>query len=161
ARQFFGYQPAFGNRTAEVLLPDLERGAVVSTLVELELGRRPAGVYRVARAELAYDDCVGGQMNARIEQDIVFEFVPDPGRVAGGADPMVQGELEIAQASRNLERTMMGLKTQQISAGAAAAELQRTQLLLSQQGRTEQADEIGQAIQGLRQGSGDVEKTLI
>ena len=56
---------------------------------------------------------------------------------------------------------MMGLKTQQITAGIAAAELQRTQLLLTQQGRTQQADEIGQALQGLRQGSPDVEKTLI
>jgi Ca-activated chloride channel family protein len=160
-RQFYGYQPAFGNRTAEIMLPDLERGAAISALVELELGRRPAGSYRVARAELAYDDCVGGQMNSRVEQDVLLEFVTDPTLVASGVNPVVQRELEIAQASRNLERTIMGLKTQQISPGAAAVELQRTQMLLSQQGRTQQAHEIGQALQGLRQGSTDVEKTLI
>ena len=56
---------------------------------------------------------------------------------------------------------MMGLRTQQITVGAAAAELQRTQMLLTQQGRTEQAQEVGEALQGLRQGAGDVEKTLI
>src|SRR5439155_7726256 len=99
--------------------------------------------------------------NTRLEQDVVFEFVTDPTVVASGINPVVQREMEIAQASRNLERTMMGLKTQQISAGTAAAELQRTQMLLTQQGRTQQADEIGQALAGLRQGAQDVEKTLI
>lgn len=160
-RQVYGQQPSFGNRTAEVMLPDLERGAAISTLVEMELGRRPAGSYRVARVQLAYDDCVGGQMNLQLEQDVTFEFVTDPSLVASGVNPVVQREVEIAQASRNLERTMMGLKTQQITVGAAAAELQRTQMLLTQQGRTQQAGEIAQALQGLRQGSGDVEKTLI
>jgi Ca-activated chloride channel family protein len=160
-RQAYGYQPVFGNRTAEVLLPDLERGAALSVLAELDLGRRPAGTYRVARAELVYDDCVSGQLGARLEQEVVFEFTSDPALIAAGVNPAVQRELEVAQASRNLERTMMGLKTQQISAGAAAAELQRTQMLLTQQGRTEQANEVGQALQDLRQGSGDVEKTLI
>jgi Ca-activated chloride channel family protein len=160
-RQVFNQQPALGNRTAEVMLPDLERGAAVSSLWELEMGRRPAGSYRVARAELSYDDCVSGQMTSRLEQDVVFEFVTDAARVAAGVNPAVQREVEIAQASRNLERTMMGLKTQQISAGHAAEELQRTQLLLTQQGRTQQAAEVGQALQGLRQGSPDVEKTLI
>lgn len=160
-RQFFGYQPSFGNRTAEVMLPDLERGAAISALVELELGRRPAGSYRVARAELAYDDCAGNQQSTRLDQDVVVEFVTDPGMVASGVNPTVQRELEIAQASRNLERTMMGLRTQQITVGAAASELQRTQMLLTQQGRTEQAHEVGQALHGLRQGSQDVEKTLI
>jgi Ca-activated chloride channel family protein len=100
-------------------------------------------------------------MSTRLEQDVVLEFVPDASLVASGVNPVVQRELEIAQASRNLERTMMGLKTQQLSAGAAAAELQRTQMLLTQQGRTQQANEIGQALAGLRQGAHDVEKTLI
>lgn len=160
-RQVYGYQPAFGNRTAEVMLPDLERGAALSTLVEFELGPRPAGSYRVARAELYFDDCVSGQMASGLQQDVVFEFVGDRALVASGANPVVQRELEIAQASRNLERTMMGLRTQQITVGAAAQELQRTQMLLAEQGRTLQANEVGQALQGLRQGSGDVEKTLI
>src|SRR5207245_1843296 len=35
-RQVYGQQPSFGNRTAEVMLPDLERGAAISTLVETE-----------------------------------------------------------------------------------------------------------------------------
>jgi len=41
---------------------------------------------------------------------------------------------------------MMGIKTQQLGVGAAMAELQRTQMLLVQSGRAEQAQEVGDAI---------------
>jgi Ca-activated chloride channel homolog len=160
-RQVFGHLPTFGNRTVEVPLPDLERGTSLSTVVELEMGRRPAGSYRVARVEVVYDDAVTGAMGQMLSDEMVFEFVTDRGQVASGVNPMVRRELEIAEASRNLERTMMGIKTQQLGAGAALVELQRTQMLLVQSGRDEQAQELGQAIQGLRQGAGNVEKTLI
>jgi Ca-activated chloride channel homolog len=160
-RQVYGQLPTFGDRTAEVALADLERGTTLSLIVEMELGRRPAGTYRVARAELTYDDCVMGRSNQRLEEEIVTEFVSDGARVASGVNPLVRQELEIAQASRNLERTMMGIRTQQLTVGAAMADLQRTQTFLAQQGRADQAQEVGEAIQGLRSGSGNVEKTLI
>jgi Ca-activated chloride channel family protein len=160
-RQVYGQQPIFGPRTAEVQLPDLERGASLRTLFELSLGRRPAGTYRVARAEVTYDDCVTGAFNQRLEGELVFNFVNDPQLVASGVNGTVQREIELAQASRNLERTVMGLKTQQLTAGMALMDLQRTQMLLQQSGMDEQAAEVGAAIQGLRSGSGDAEKTLI
>ncbi|MBI3912544.1 MAG: VWA domain-containing protein [Armatimonadetes bacterium] len=160
-RQVYGQQPVFGNRTVEIALPDLERGTAVSALVEMEFGPRPAGTYRVARAELLYDDCVTGAVGLSLAQDAVFEFTNDPGLLAAGVNPLVQQELEVARASRSLERTMMGIKTQQITSAVALAELQRTQMLLTAQGRTEEAAEVAQAIQAMRQGSGDVEKTLI
>ena len=160
-RQVFGAQPTFSERVVEAPLPDLERGAVLSTLVELELGPRPAGTYRVARMEFVYDDCVSGAPEQRLLQDLVFEFTPDLNLVASGKNATVQRELEIAMASRNLERTMMGIKTQQLTGGAALHELQRTQMLLTQAGRTEQAQELTQAMQDLQRGGGNVEKTLI
>ncbi|MBM3458788.1 MAG: VWA domain-containing protein [Armatimonadetes bacterium] len=160
-RQVYGQQPALGNRTAELSLPDLERGASQRTLVELGLARRPAGTYRVARVEVNYDDCITGAFNQSAAADLCLSFVADPNLVLTGSNGTVQRELEVARASRNLERTMMGLKTQQMTAGMAMADLQRTQLLLQQTGRTGQAAELGQAIQSLRAGTGDVEKTLI
>jgi Ca-activated chloride channel family protein len=160
-RQVYGQQPIFGPRTVEVQLPDLERGASLRTLIEMSLGRRPAATYRVARVEVTYDDCVTGAFNQRLEGDLVFNFVADGSLVASGVNGTVQREIELAKASRNLERTMMGLKTQQLTAGAALMDLQRTQMLLTQSGMQEQAAEVGQAIQGLRSGAGDVEKTLI
>ena len=160
-RQVYGQQPALGPRTVEVQLPDLERGASLRTLVEFGFGRRPAGTYRVARAEITYDDCVTGAFNQRIEADLVFNFTADASLVQSGINGTVQREIEVARASRSIERTMMGLKTQQLTAGMALMDLQRTQMLLQQTGRDEQAAEVGQAIQGLRSGAGDVEKTLI
>lgn len=160
-RQVYGQQPSLGPRTAEVQLPDLERAATHRTLVELGLGRRPAGTYRVARVEVTYDDCLTGAFNQRAEGDLVFNFVNDPALVQSGVNGTVQREIELAKASRNLERTMMGLKTQQLTSAMAMADLQRTQMLLQQSGMSEQAAEVGQAMQGLRTGSGDVEKTLI
>jgi Ca-activated chloride channel homolog len=161
-RQVYGYQPQLGPRTAEVPLADLERGASQRTLVELSLGRRPPGTYRVGRVEVNYDDCITGAFNQRVEADLVFQFVEDAALVRSGVNGTVQREIELAQASRNLERTMMGIKTHQLTAGMAVADLQRTQMLLQQSGMTQQAEEVATAIQGLRSGSsGDAEKTLI
>ncbi len=161
ARQIYGLQPQFGPLTAEAMLPDLERGASQRTLIELGFGRRPSGSYRVAKVEVSYDDCVTGALGSRLEADAVFNFVADASLVASGVNGTVQREIEIARASRNLERTMMGLKTQQLTAGMAMQDLQRTQLLLEQTGMNQQAAELGQAITNLRTGAGEVEKTLI
>jgi Ca-activated chloride channel family protein len=160
-RQVYGQQPIFGPRTVDVQLQDLERGASLRTLVELSMGRRPAASYRVAKVEVTYDDCVSGAFNQRLDADLVFNFVNDPALVASGVNGTVQREIELAKASRSLERTMMGIRTQQLTTGAAIQDLQRTQMLLTQSGMSEQAAEVGQAMQGLRAGSQDVEKTLI
>jgi len=160
-RQVYGHQPQIGPRTVEVALPDLERGASLRLLAELGLGRRPAGTYRVARVEVTYDDCCTGAFSQRLDADLVFSFVTDSALVASGVNGTVQREIEVARASRDLERTMMGIRTQQLTAASALSDLQRTQMLLQQSGMAEQAAEVGQAIQGLRTGAADVEKTLI
>lgn len=160
-RQIYGHPLTYGERMVEVALPDLERGAVVSVVAELEFGPRPAGTFRVARADLVYDDCVTGAQGVTLSQDVVFEFTPDRSLVAQYANPVVQQELEVVRASRSLERTMMGIKTQQISPTVALAELQKTQMLLTSQGRLAEAAEVGQAIAAMQQGSGEFEKTLI
>ena len=69
--------------------------------------------------------------------------------------------MTMADLRRNLERTMMGLRTQQLTAMGAVQDLQRTQMMLTQSGATEQAAEVTRAIQDLQRGSGDAEKTLI
>lgn len=160
-RQVYGQTPQIGHRTAEIVLPDLERGASQRILVELALGRRPAGTYRVARAEVTYDDCSSGAAAQRLQGDLVFNFVTDASLVAGGVNGTVQREIELARAARSLEQTMLGLKTQQLTAMHAMVDLQRTQVLLAQSGLADQAADVGQAIQDLRSGAGDAEKTLI
>lgn len=160
-QRFIGYEAAVSERSVEVDLPDIERGAVVSVLAEFELGRRPSGAYRVARAVLTFDNCVTGALEETLEADLVFEFVTDAGMLASGVNPTVRREVELSQASRSLERTMMGLKTEQLNPDLALTELERTQVLLQKSGATEQAAEVTRAIQALKQGTGDVEKTLI
>ncbi len=151
--------PRLAQRTVEFTLADIERGATVANLSELEIDRHVPGTYRIARAEVTYDDAVSGRTET-IAGDAVVEFVNSRSQVEGGKNPVVQRELEVHLASRNLEKTMMGMRTQQLTAMGAVQELQRTRTILMQTGRTEQAQEVGQAIETLQRG-GEVEKTLI
>jgi hypothetical protein len=143
----------------EFSIPDIERGSTVANLSELELDRHVPGIYRTVRAEVSYDDAVSGRTET-ISADAVAEFVTDREQVETGRNPVVQRELEVHLASRNLEKTMMGMRTQQLTAMGAMQELQKTRTILMQSGRSDQAQEVGQAIDALQRG-GEVEKTLI
>jgi hypothetical protein len=96
-----------------------------------------------------------------ISCDVEFEFTLDRSLVANNVNPIIRQELEIAQASINLEKTVMGMKTQQISAMHATMELQKTMNLLVNQGRSDEADKVRQAINDVKQGVSGAEKTLI
>ncbi|MDH7603024.1 MAG: VWA domain-containing protein [Armatimonadota bacterium] len=158
-RQIYNKLPAFGHRSAEVTLADLERGEIQTAIVELELGPRPGGTYRVAKIEIIYDDSSTGKTET-VSSDVVINFTTDASRIASGFNPEVQRELEVARASRNLERTVMGMRTQMISPDEALRELEKTQALLIQQGKTLQAQDIQRAIDQIKQGAA-AEKTLI
>ena len=160
-RQVYGSPPTFGARTAEIALPDLERGATIGKLWEVDWEPRTAGTYRVAKVLLAWDDPNTGRTET-VSANAVVEFLHDRARIAQGADPTVAQELAVALASRDLERTMMGMRTQQLSAAEATMALERTQALLAQQGRTGEASELAEATRALRRGEeGGAEKTLI
>ncbi|HLV78678.1 MAG TPA: VWA domain-containing protein [Chthonomonadaceae bacterium] len=159
-RQVYGFQPAFQHRAIEVSVPDIERGTVRTVLAEMELDRHPPGTFRVVRVEVLYDDIVNNRPE-RASADCVFEFTNDRELLAANVNPVVRNELEIAQASQNLQRTIMGMRTQQLTATGALQELQKTQAILSQTGQTQQARELDAAMQALQRGGADVEKTLI
>lgn len=158
-RQIYGKLPIFGQRTAEVTLADLERGEVQTAIVEMEMGARPGGKYRVAKIEVIYDDSVTGRTET-VEGDAIVEFTTDANLIAGGVNELVRRELEVAEASRNLEKTVMGMRTQQVSQTEALHELEKTRMLLLDQGKTAQAQDIQSAIDQIRQGGG-AEKTLV
>lgn len=159
-RQVYGFQPAFQHRVVEVSVPDIERGTVRTVLAEMELDRHPQGTFRVAKVEILYDDVVNNRPE-RASADCVFEFTNDRELLAANVNPVVRNELEIAQASQNLQRTIMGMRTQQLTATGALQELQKTQAILSQTGQVQQARELDAAMQALQRGGADVEKTLI
>lgn len=158
-RQVYGYQPSFSQRIVEISVPDIERGSVRTVLAEMEFERRPPGIYRVAKIEVVYDDVVNNRAE-RITADCVFEFTTDRSLLASGVHQVVYNELEIAQASQNLQRTMMGMRTQQLTAMGAMQELQRTRTVLMQAGQVGQAQEVDAALQSLQRGA-DAEKTLM
>jgi len=158
-RQIYGKLPAFGHRSAEVTLSDMERGETQSAVIELGLEPRPGGTYRVAKIEVSCDDSVTGRPET-VSADAVVEFTTDPSLVAAGVNPMVQREVEIAEASKSLERTVMGMRTQQVSSADAVKELERTRMLLLDQGKTLQAQDIQKAIDDIHGGAA-AEKTLM
>ena len=151
--------PSITARGAEFVLPDIERGCVVANLSELELDRHVPGTYRVVKVEVSYEDTCTGKTETLTGEGVV-EFVTDPSRIQQGVNPMVQSELDVHLATRNLEKTMMGMRTQQLTAMGALSDLQRTRNILLQSGKLDQAQEVTQAIDALQSG-GDAEKTLI
>ncbi len=160
-RQVYGSPPTFGARTAEISLGDVERDTTLTKLWEVDWEPHRAGTYRVAKAVVTYDDPGTGRMETR-SANAVVDFILDRGRIAQGADPVVAQELGVALAGRDLEQTMHGMRTQQLSAAEVTMALERTQALLTQQGRSEEAQEIADAAGALRRGEGGgAEKTLI
>lgn len=158
-RQVYGQQPIAGNRTAEITLSDVERGSVISSLWELEIGPRPSASYRAARAELVYDDGITGR-SEKIGADAVVTATNDMTQIAAGADPRVRNEIAVAQAARSLDQTVMGMRTTQIDRTMLLQELNRTKTLMLDRGMLIQAGRINSAIDDIH-GGGEVEKTLM
>ncbi len=74
-----GYRP-LSDRDVQVELGALEKGQPRSLLVELLVGARPAGQYRVAQAEVGYDVPGLGITGEKVKSDIVLEFTADATR---------------------------------------------------------------------------------
>ncbi|MCH8854490.1 MAG: hypothetical protein IID41_17835, partial [Planctomycetes bacterium] len=97
-----------------------------------------------------------------IDVDLVMEFTADKARYSMPVNPLVEQAFQVSAASRVVEKTIMGLKTHQLTAEGALAELEKTQMLLIQDGRTEEAQEVTLAMQAIKSGDiGGAEKTLM
>jgi Ca-activated chloride channel family protein len=146
-------------RTFEVPLPDAESGANITALWELEIARHRAGIFRIARAELAYEESISGRRTGGAI-DVPVEFTLDTALIAAGKNSNVEAELSVANMARDLDRTLMLGKTQALSTQTVLDDMYRTQTLLVQQGRTMAAEQIHEAMTGIRNGD-SVEKTLM
>ena len=142
-------------------LADLERGATMSQVLDFEFENHPLGHYRVAGGRLTFEDVTGGASKV-IDVDLVMEFTADKTRYSMPVNPLVEQAFQVSAASRVVEKTIMGLKTHQLTAEGALAELEKTQMLLVQDGRTEEAREVTLAMQAIKSGDiGGAEKTLM
>ncbi|CUU35091.1 MAG: VWA domain-containing protein [Armatimonadetes bacterium] len=160
-RQAFGGEYKLQGRTVEMQLVDAERGSTLTPVFELEFPNHPAGIYRIAKVKLTWEDIVTGRVET-LTDDVVLEFTTDPAKANVPQDPRVANELQVALTSRALEKTIMGLRAHQLNQTQALQELQRTQALLLQQGRLQEAQQVTQAIRALQgQDTNTAEKTLM
>jgi Ca-activated chloride channel family protein len=71
-----GYKP-LSDRDVQVNLGELEKGQGRTLLVELLLGPRPEGRYRIAQTEVNYDVPALGLTREKVKADIVLSFTSD------------------------------------------------------------------------------------
>lgn len=155
-----GYTGDLAARDLSLDLADIERGSTIEVVLDLEYQNHPLGHYRVASGRLTYEPLAGSPQV--VDVDFVQEFTAEAARYSAPPDHRVAAAAQVSAASRAVEKTIMGLKTQAITTAAALADLQKTQALLLNQGRTQDAREVTIAMQAIR--SGDVssaEKTLM
>jgi Ca-activated chloride channel family protein len=148
----------------EVVIPlaDLERGSTLTQVFDFDFQNHPLGWYRVAHGRLSYEDLGESGGVKSIDLDFVIEFTADAARYSAPQHPRVAGAAQVALASRVVEKTVMGMKTGMITQMGAVQELQKTQMLLVQEGRTAEAQEVTMALQAIQSGdAAGAEKTLM
>jgi Ca-activated chloride channel family protein len=105
-----GYRP-LSDRDVQVALGELEKGQPRSLLVELLVGPRPVGRYRLAQAEISYDVPGLGLVGEKVKSDILLDFTADPA-LAKQYDAEVMNIVEKVTAfklqTRALEEAKMG-----------------------------------------------------
>jgi Ca-activated chloride channel family protein len=105
-----GYRP-LSDRDVQVTLGELEKGQPRSLLVELLVGPRPAGRYRLAQAEISYDVPGLRLAGEKVKTDILLDFTADAAE-ARQYVPEVMNIIEKVTAfklqTRALEEAKMG-----------------------------------------------------
>jgi Ca-activated chloride channel family protein len=144
-----------------ISLADMERGSSIQQVIDLEFPNHPLGHYRVLGGKLTYDDLVTGETKT-VNLDFEMEFSADSSRYSQPVNPRVAQASTIVASSKAIEKTVMGLKTGMITQMGAITDLQKTQALLLNQGRTAEAQEVTMALRALQSGDkGGAEKTLM
>jgi Ca-activated chloride channel family protein len=147
--------------TVQIDLTDLERGASMQTVLDMEFANHPLGWYRVAAGRLTYEETSTGASKSQ-DLDFVIEFTADSARYSVPVNPRVEAAAQVALASRTVEKTVMGLRTGALTQMGAIQELQKTQMLLTKQGKTAEAQEVTMALRAIQTGDlGGAEKTLM
>ncbi len=93
------------DRQVMVMLGDLEKDNPQSVLVELLIDPRPAGLFRIAQAELTYDVPIANLIGESIRDDIKVTFTTDPTQAAQ-VNPLVMNYVEKATAHGLVTRVL-------------------------------------------------------
>lgn len=98
-------QSSLSDRQVVVSLGDLEKDTPQSVLVELMIDPRPAGLFRIAQAELTYDVPVAGIVGEKERDDIKVTFTTDANQAAQ-VNALVMNFAEKANANRLVTRVL-------------------------------------------------------
>jgi Ca-activated chloride channel homolog len=98
-------QSSLSDRQVVITLGDLEKDAAQSVLIELMLDPRPAGLFRIAQAELSYDVPITNMIGERIREDIKVTFTNDANEAAQ-VNAVVMNFAEKANANRLVTRVL-------------------------------------------------------
>ncbi|GAC1401467.1 MAG: VWA domain-containing protein [Ktedonobacteraceae bacterium] len=96
---------SLSDRQVIIPLGDLEKDTAQSVLIELMIDPRPAGLFRIAQAELSYDVPVAGLVGERIRDDIKVTFTTDVNESAQ-VNATVMNFAEKANANRLVTRVL-------------------------------------------------------
>lgn len=156
---------ALSDRQIVVPLGDLEKDNAQSVLFELMIDPRPAGLFRIAQAELTYDVPVTGIVGERVRDDIKVTFTQDAAQAAQ-VNALVMNYAEKANANRLVTRVLdeykrTGKATTRLAPNVTRVLDEETQAALEQinQGQQisqEQVKSIGNKTRKLTQRLDDV-----
>jgi len=98
-------QSSLSDRQVVLSLGDLEKDTPQSVLVELMIDPKPAGIFRIAQAELTYDVPVANLIGEGVADDIKVTFTTDANEAAQ-VNPLVMNYAEKANAHRLVTRVL-------------------------------------------------------
>jgi Ca-activated chloride channel family protein len=98
-------QSVLSDRQVVIPLGDLEKDTPQSVLVELMVDPRPAGLFRIAQAELSYDVPISNLIGERVREDIKVNFTTDAS-LAAQVNPLVMNFAEKANAHQLVTRVL-------------------------------------------------------
>ncbi|HZO74187.1 MAG TPA: VWA domain-containing protein [Ktedonobacteraceae bacterium] len=98
-------QSSLSDRQVVVQLGDLEKDTPQSVLVELMIDPRPAGLFRIAQAELTYDVPIANVAGEKERDDIKVTFTTDANQAAQ-VNALVMNFAEKANANRLVTRVL-------------------------------------------------------
>ncbi len=158
-------QSVLSDRQIVIPLGDLEKDKPQSVLVELMIDPRPAGLFRIAQAELSYDVPITGIEGERIRDDIKVTFTSDANQAAP-VNAYVMNFAEKANAHRLVTRVLdeykrTGKATTRLAPNVTRVLDEETQAALEQisQGQQisqEQVKSIGNKTRKLTQRLDDI-----
>jgi Ca-activated chloride channel family protein len=96
---------SLSDRQVVINLGDLEKDTPQSVLVELMIDPRPAGLFRIAQAELSYDVPTVGLTSERIREDVKVTFSSDANQ-SSQVNAVVMNFAEKANAQRLVTRIL-------------------------------------------------------